>query len=60
MKKYTGEEYIIKLAEENNRMLKEIVDYIHGITYNADAENTHDFFRNILANLISTHFTGGR
>lgn len=60
MEKYTGEEYIIKLAEENNRMLKQIIEYINGVTGNADSENTHDFFRNILANIISTQFTGGR
>lgn len=41
------------LAEENNRMLKEIIGVINAYGRNADNENMQDFGRNVLANLIS-------
>lgn len=41
------------LAEENNRMLKEIIGVINTYGRNADNENMQDFGRNVLANLIS-------
>lgn len=46
------------LARENNRMLKDIIDVINAYGRNADNENTQDFGRNVLANLISNIFEG--
>ena len=44
---------LLKLEEENNRMLKEIIKFINYTISNASKENMDDFGRNILANLIS-------
>lgn len=46
------------LARDNNRMLKDIIEVINAYGRNADNENTHDFGRNILANLISNIVEG--
>lgn len=46
-------EELLQLTKENNYMLKQIIAYINSINRNADNENSNDFIRNILANLIS-------
>lgn len=45
---------LLKLEEENNRMLKEIIKFINYTISNASKENTNDFGRNVLANIVST------
>ena len=45
------ERKLLKLTEQNNALLKEIIAYING---HASSENDADFSRNILANVIST------
>ena len=47
-------EELIKLTRENNKMLKEIIKFIN--YYNSNQENENDFFRNVLANLVSNGF----
>ncbi len=51
-------EELLQLTRENNYMLKQIIAYINKINANADNENNNDFFRNILANLISNSMDG--
>lgn len=46
------------LARENNRMLRAITEYLIREAANADNENTQDFGRNVLANLISNMLEG--
>lgn len=46
-------EELLQLTKENNYMLKQIIAYINHINANADNENSNDFIRNILANLVS-------
>lgn len=46
-------EELLQLTRENNYMLKQIIAYINHINANADNENSNDFIRNILANLVS-------
>lgn len=48
------ERKLLKLTEQNNAMLKEIIAYINYINGHASSENDADFSRNILANVIST------
>lgn len=43
-------EELLKLTRENNKMLKEIVNYIHYQQANKDKENMNDFMMNIVAN----------
>lgn len=50
---YSEEQELLQLTRDNNRMLREIISYINLINSQADNENTNDFIRNILANLIS-------
>ena len=45
---------LIKLEQENNRMLKEIIKYINYTIVKAHEENVDDFGRNVLANMVST------
>lgn len=52
------EEEILSLLRDNNRMLKEIITYINIIDANHNNENSDDFIRNILANLISNQIDG--
>ena len=40
-------------THENNIMLKEIIKFINTYLSNHNNENDNDFFRNVLANLIS-------
>ena len=44
-----------RLLLENNKMLKSLIKVVNHYIANADNENTHDFGRNILANLISNY-----
>ncbi len=43
---------LISLVRQNNQMLRYICQYINMHQSNADNENTEDFIRNIIANLI--------
>ena len=45
------------LLKDNNRMLQEIINAINIYLSNVTRENSGDFERNIIANLISTHMT---
>lgn len=44
---------LVKETHENNIMLKEIIRFINTYLSNHNNENDNDFFRNVLANLIS-------
>lgn len=44
---------LLKETHENNIMLKEIIKFINTYLSNHNNENYNDFFRNVLANLIS-------
>lgn len=46
-----------ELLKDNNRMLREIINAINIYLSNITKENSGDFERNIIANLISTHMT---
>ena len=46
-----------QLLKDNNRMLGEIINVINIWLATHNQENTNDFDRNILANLISSHIT---
>lgn len=50
-------EELLRLVQENNLMLKQIIAYINGVNSQANIENENDFIRNIMANLISSSFT---
>lgn len=50
-------EELLRLTQENNLMLKQIIAYINGINAHANTENENDFIRNIIANLISSSLT---
>ena len=50
-------EELLRLVQENNLMLKQIIAYINGVNSQASTENENDFVRNIIANLISSSFT---
>lgn len=45
---------LLELTKDNNRMLKQIIEYINATGRNADSENMNDFIRNIIANILST------
>lgn len=47
-----------QLLKDNNRMLKEIIMAINIWLAHHQDENTNDFYRNVLANLISSCITG--
>ena len=47
---------LLILEQENNRMLRSIIRYINHIEANASDENISDFYRNIIANMISERF----
>lgn len=47
-----------QLLKDNNRMLKEIINVINLWLSHHAQENDNDFYRNVLANLISSIFTG--
>lgn len=44
---------LLKLTEENNQMLKNIIGYIQYKISMANNENMNDFTMNVLANIIS-------
>ena len=44
---------LLKLAEENNQLLKNIIGYIKYKISMANNENMNDFSMNVLANIIS-------
>jgi len=44
---------ILELTKDNNRMLREIIGSINASGRNITQENTEDFGRNVLANLLS-------
>lgn len=46
------------LLKDNNRMLKEIINFINVYLSNATSENQRDFERNVIANLISSFIVG--
>ena len=48
---------LLRLTQENNLMLKQIIAYINGVNAQANIENENDFVRNIIANLISSSLT---
>lgn len=50
-------EELLRLVQENNLMLKQIIAYINGVNAHAGIENENDFIRNIIANLISSSLT---
>ena len=50
-------EELLRLVQENNLMLKQIIAYINGVNSQANTENENDFVRNIIANLISSSLT---
>ena len=50
------ERYLLETTRENNRMLRSIIRYINHIEANASDENISDFYRNIMANMISERF----
>ena len=51
-------EELLRLVQENNLMLKQIIAYINGVNAQANIENENDFIRNVIANLISTSIVG--
>ena len=53
---YDEEQEMLYLLRDNNRMLKEIIAYINLKESQSDNENINDFFRNIVANMISSNF----
>ena len=60
---YDEETYIIysikqikREVHENNTMLRQIIEVINYWLSNANVENSNDFDRNVLANLISNVF----
>lgn len=50
---FEEEQELLNLTRDNNRMLKEIIAYINLKESQANKENDDDFFRNVVANLIS-------
>lgn len=48
------ERELFRLTKDNNRMLKEIIEYINFTNSRANTENNNDFERNVIANLISS------
>ena len=47
---------LIKETHENNVMLKGIIKYINTTIANHNQENSNDFDRNVLANIVSEIF----
>lgn len=47
-----------ELLEENNQMLREIVEFIRGAKEREDKDNMEDLFRNVIANLLSEKISG--
>ena len=49
---YSEEQELLKLARENNEMLKAILRYVRH-------DDMNDFFTNIVANIIGNRIDGG-
>lgn len=47
---------ILRVSRENNRMLKQLINYLNYNSANAENENNNDFIRNIIANIVSNRF----
>jgi len=47
------EKHLIETVEENNRMLKEIIKFINFTMLKSNEDSINDFYRNVLANMIS-------
>ena len=47
-----------QLLKDNNRMLKDIINAINIWLAHHQEENTNDFDRNVLANVVSSIMTG--
>lgn len=47
-----------QLLKDNNRMLKELINVVNVWLSHHAQENDNDFYRNVLANLISSFITG--
>lgn len=50
------EKHLIETIEENNRMLKEIIKFINFTMLKSNEDSINDFYRNVLANMISNVF----
>lgn len=48
-----GIEYIRSTINENNIMLKQIVNYLNNVSARSSEENATDFMMNVIANIIS-------
>lgn len=46
-------EYIRSTINENNIMLKQIVNYLNNVSARSSEENMNDFIMNVIANIIS-------
>lgn len=46
-------EYIRSTINENNIMLKQIINYLNCVSARASEENATDFMMNVIANIIS-------
>lgn len=57
---YREEQWLLQTVKENNKLLKQIIAYINYINSKADSENSDDFGRNVLANLLSERITNKR
>ena len=53
-------EVLVKEVHENNIMLKNIIKYINTTIAHHNQENSNDFDRNVLANIISSGLDFGR
>lgn len=47
-----------ELLEENNQMLREIVEFIRSSKEREDKDNIEDLLRNVIANLLSERISG--
>lgn len=46
-------EYIRRTVDENNAMLKQIINYLNSVSAHASEENANDFIMNVIANILS-------
>lgn len=44
---------LLEITYDNNRMLKEIIKYINYIDSNNPNQDSEDFLRNVIANVVS-------
>lgn len=45
---------LLEVTYDNNRMLKEIIKYINYINSNNPNQDSEDFLRNVIANVVSS------